>query len=65
MPAALLTAAQDIRLLGNDAAHLESQVYEQVGGGEVELALDLTVELLKATYQYADLVARLSAFKRT
>ena len=60
----LLEALDDLRLLGNDAAHVESQVYNQVGKDEVELALDVTKEVLKSVYQYADLLNRLRALKR-
>jgi hypothetical protein len=31
MPKELFDGLHDIRLLGNDAAHIESQVFEQVG----------------------------------
>jgi len=64
VPAELLQAAQDIRLLGNDAAHLEARVYDEIGEEEVEVAIELTKELLKAVYQYGSLVDRLKALKK-
>jgi hypothetical protein len=63
VPAALLDGLDALRLLGNDAAHVNAKDYEQVGETEARLALDVTKELLKAVYQYTDLVARLEALK--
>lgn len=65
VPDALLEATDELRLLGNDAAHLEAKVYDDIGEVEVELAIELCKELLKATYQYEDLLGRLRALKKT
>lgn len=64
LPQTLLTGLDDLRLLGNDAAHLESRVYEQVGQEELEVAIDVAKEILKATYQYESLMGRLRALKK-
>jgi len=64
LPQDLLTGADNLRLLGNDAAHIESQEYQQVGKEEVELAIEFAKELLKATYQYAALLRRFDALKK-
>ena len=64
LPRELLEGLDDLRLLGNDAAHIESQTYDRVGKNEVELAVDLTKEVLKAVYQYAGILARLKALKK-
>jgi hypothetical protein len=64
LPQAMLRGLQNLRLLGNDAAHIESQVYNQVGREEVEVAIDVTKEILKATYQYESIMGRLDALKR-
>jgi len=50
-------------LLGNDAAHIESQEYTKVGKEEVEIGIELAKEVLKAVYQYAALLGRLRALK--
>ena len=63
LPKALLDGLDDLRLLGNDAAHVESQTYNQVGKEEVEVAMDVAKEILKATYQLDSIVARLQALK--
>jgi len=63
IPEELLTGADDLRLLGNDAAHIESREYDQVGQEEVEVGLDFAKELLKAVYQMSALLARLRGLK--
>jgi D-arabinose 1-dehydrogenase-like Zn-dependent alcohol dehydrogenase len=55
VPQALLQAADHLRLLGNDAAHIEAKTYQSIGELEVRLAINLTKELLKAVYQYQTL----------
>jgi hypothetical protein len=64
LPAELFNGLDDLRLLGNDAAHIESQVYSQVSREEVEVAIELTKEVLKAIYQYSALLARMRALKK-
>jgi Domain of unknown function (DUF4145) len=64
LPQELLDGLDDLRLLGNDAAHIESKVFQQIGNDEVELSIEFTKEVLKALYQYDDLVTRLRALKK-
>ncbi|MDR9783845.1 DUF4145 domain-containing protein [Rhizobium redzepovicii] len=64
IPADLLAAADELRLLGNDAAHIEAKTYDQIGAKECAIAIELAKELLKAVYQYANLVSRLQALKK-
>lgn len=59
IPTELLDGLDDLRLLGNDAAHIESQVFQQVGKEEVELAVEVAKEVVKAVYQLSALVDRL------
>ncbi len=63
VPQDLLAAAHDLRLLGNDAAHIEAKTYDRIDKAETAVALELAKELLKATYQYGSLVAKLRALK--
>ena len=65
LPTGLIAGLDNLRLLGNDAAHVESRVYSQVGTQEVELAIDVAKEVLKAVYQLDDLVSRLEKLKKT
>lgn len=64
VPAELFEAADELRILGNEAAHVEAQEYDQVGKDEAKLAIDLAKELLKSVYQYGSLVSRLRALKK-
>ncbi len=64
VPKELLDAADELRLLGNDAAHISAKNYDAIGDNENTLAIELAKELLKAVYQYASLVDRLKALKK-
>ena len=64
LPPELFQGLDDLRLLGNDAAHIESQVYNQIGQEEVEVGIEFAKEVLKATYQYAKLLQRLKSLKK-
>lgn len=64
LPAPFIEALDALRLLGNDAAHVESRDYEQIGKQEVEVGLDVAKEILKATYQLDSIVARLTSLQR-
>ncbi len=59
LPKELFDAMHRIRLFGNDAALIEAETYHRVSREEVEVAIDLSKELLKAVYQYSNLVERL------
>lgn len=65
LPKDLLDGFDDLRLLGNDAAHIESKEFDQVGKEEVEVGIEFTKEVLKAVYQYSALLARLRSLKKT
>lgn len=64
LPQELLDGLDDLRLLGNDAAHIESQEYDKVDQDEVELAIEITKEVLKAVYQYSTLIGKLQKLKK-
>lgn len=64
VPPALLQAADELRILGNDAAHVHAKDYDQITANESELAIELAKELLKAVYQYTNLVDRLAKLKK-
>ncbi len=65
LPQELLDGLDDLRLLGNDAAHIESQEFNKVGQEEVEIGIEFAKEVLKAVYQYSALLTRLRALKKT
>lgn len=64
LPEAMFEALDHLRLLGNDAAHVEAKDYDNVGEVEVEVAIDLAKEILKGVYQLDALVGRLKALKK-
>jgi hypothetical protein len=64
LPVELLEALDDLRLLGNDAAHVEAQTFNEVGQAEVEVGIAVAKEVLKAVYQYASLLKQLRGLKR-
>ncbi|MEO8591973.1 MAG: hypothetical protein ABI759_01515 [Candidatus Solibacter sp.] len=64
LPVELLNGLDDLRLLGNDAAHIESTEYAKVDREEVEVAIAVTKEVLKSVYQLETLVSRLKALKK-
>jgi len=64
LPKELLDGLDELRLLGNDAAHIESQEYATVGKEEVEVGIEFAKEVLKAVYQYSALLGKLRALKK-
>jgi hypothetical protein len=64
LPTELLDGLDDLRLLGNDAAHIESREYDRVGKDEVEVGIEFAKEVLKAVYQYSSLLNKLRALKK-
>ena len=64
LPTVLLDALHDLRLLGNDAVHIESKDYLTVGREEAEIAISLTKSVLQTVYQHTILADKLKARKR-
>jgi len=64
LPPDLLVGLDAIRLLGNDAAHVESQEFAKISQEELEVAIEFTKEVLKGIYQYSALLARINALKK-
>jgi hypothetical protein len=52
-------AKGSVRLLGNDAAHIKHQEFGQIGQEELDVAIEFTKDVLKAIFQYAELLGRL------
>ena len=64
LPKDLLDAVATMKLLGQNAAYVRAKDYNVVEKEEVELAIELTKDLLRNVYQYVGLVARLIAFSQ-
>jgi hypothetical protein len=56
LPQELLDAMDELRILGNDAAHLEAKAYDNISEEELNVAIEFTKEILKALYQYSSLL---------
>jgi hypothetical protein len=64
LPKELFDGLDDLRLLGNDAAHIESQEFNNIGREEIEIGIEFSKEVLKAVYQYTTLLERLRSLKK-
>lgn len=64
LPKALAEAMHELRLLGNDAAHIESKSFETIGNDELRLSMEFTQEIVKGIYQYDALLERLRSLKK-
>ena len=64
VPEELVTGLHELRLLGNDAAHLELKDFDGIDQSAVALAIDVVKEVLKRVYQSKILIERLRAFKK-
>ncbi|MCR9056303.1 MAG: DUF4145 domain-containing protein [Rhodobacteraceae bacterium] len=65
LPEELFDAMQELKALGNDAAHIEAKSYDNIGADEAEDSLELAKEILKARYQLKGLVDRLKNRRKT
>jgi hypothetical protein len=64
IPKELIEGMDELRLLGNDAAHIESNTFEQIGKEEIEVSIEFTKEILKGVYQYENLLNKLRGLKK-
>lgn len=63
LPKGMIKALHNLRLLGNDAAHIEARVFAEVGRREVEVAIEVTKTILQATYQMDAILNELEGLK--
>lgn len=63
LPVELFEAMMELKILGNDAAHVTAKEYLEVGQDEVADSIELAKEILKSLYQLQALVDRLKARK--
>lgn len=64
LPQELLDASDELRLLGNDAAHIESESFVTISEEELSVAIEFTKEIIKGVYQYAALLDKFRALKK-
>lgn len=65
VPKELIEGMDELRLLGNDAAHIEAQTFNQIGKDEIEVSIEFTKEILKGVYQYEGLLSKLRSLKKS
>jgi hypothetical protein len=65
LPPALMDSLHDLRYLGNDAAHIESQTYNNVGGAEVGVGLVAIEKIVETLYQLQAIKQTLDGLKRS
>lgn len=65
LPEELFDAMDELKALGNDAAHIEAKAFATIDREESQLSIELAQEILKARYQHRNLVDRLKARKKT
>lgn len=63
MPKELFEAMHELKLLGNDAAHVEAKDYLEIGKTEIGLGIFFVKEILKAVYQTKKLLDRFRDLK--
>ena len=63
IPKEFIDGMDELRLLGNDAAHIEAKIYKDIGKAELDVAIKFAKELLKAVYQYSSLLKELQDLK--
>ena len=61
LPEELFEAMQELKALGNDAAHIEAKAFQTIDSEESSLSIELSKEILKARFQHQSLVNRLRA----
>jgi hypothetical protein len=54
----------ELRLLGEDAAHIEADTFTQISSQELDVAIEFTIEFLKALYQYSSLLSKMRELKK-
>jgi hypothetical protein len=64
VPKELIEGMQELRLLGNDAAHIEANTFNEVGKNEIEVSIEFTKEILKAVYQYEGLLTKIRGLRK-
>jgi hypothetical protein len=63
IPQEFIDGMDELRLLGNDAAHIENKIFIEIGKDELDVAISFAKELLKAVYQYSTILNKLKSLK--
>ncbi len=60
LPSTLFDGMHKLRMLGNDAAHTEAKVFDEIGDTEVEVGIQFAKRITEAIYQYSELLEKLN-----
>lgn len=63
LPKELIEALDELRLLGNDAAHIEAMTFKSVSKAELDVAIEFTKEIIKGLYQYSALLDKIRSLQ--
>jgi hypothetical protein len=64
LPQELFDAMDELSLLGDDAVHIEANIFAQISSQELDVAIEFTIEFLKALYQYSSLLSKMRELKK-
>jgi hypothetical protein len=64
LPQELFDAMDELRLLDSDAARIEASTFAQISSQELDVAIEFTIEFLKALYQYSSLLSKMRELKK-
>ncbi|MDP9375659.1 MAG: DUF4145 domain-containing protein [Chloroflexota bacterium] len=64
LPHGYIEGLHDLRLLGNDGAHIEANTFDQIGEEEVRVGIDVAKDVIRAVYQHTSMMKRLAALKK-
>lgn len=64
LPIDFFKGMHNLRMLGNDAAHTEAKVFDEIGENEVEAGIEFSKKIAEAVYQYGDLLKKLEDLKK-
>jgi hypothetical protein len=65
LPQELFDAMDELSLLSDDAAHIEANTFAQISSQELDVAIEFTIQFLKALYQYSSLLSKMRELKKS
>jgi hypothetical protein len=63
LPPSLFAGMQNLRMLGNDGAHTDAKVFDEIGEKEISAGIEFAKKVTEAVYQYGDLLSKLENLK--
>lgn len=65
LPDELFDAMDELKAMGNDAAHIEAKAYKSIDDEEAQISIEIAQEILKARYQHKSLLDKIRARRGT